>query len=166
MLFVNSNTKRFGERLFNQQPDAVARIKGSPFYPSVKGTASFYRTIRGVLVVAEVYGLPQGNGKCAVQVFGFHIHEGKSCTGNASNPFADALGHYNPNNCPHPQHAGDLPPLFGNNGYAFNAVLTDRFSIAEVMGRAVIIHRNPDDFTTQPSGNSGEMIACGLIEPQ
>ncbi len=50
-----------------------------------------------------------------------------------------------------------------NNGYAFSAFLTDCFSLSEVMGKTVIIHGNPDDFTTQPSGNSGEKLACGVI---
>ena len=163
MIFINSNAKRYAQKMM-QTPNAIATVAGSPSYPAIKGTVSFYKAIRGVLVVAEVFGLPQAGGKCSGQIFGFHLHEGNSCTGNAENPFADAKGHYNPNNCPHPYHAGDLPPLFGNGGYAFGAVLTDRFSLGEVMGRTVIIHRNPDDFKTQPSGNSGEMIACGVIK--
>ncbi|NLF57432.1 MAG: superoxide dismutase family protein, partial [Candidatus Hydrogenedens sp.] len=101
---------------------------------------------------------------CAGEVFGFHIHEGNACTGNASDPFAATGGHFNPQSCPHPQHAGDLPPLFGNNGYAWSSVLTDRFTVDAIAGRTVVIHRRPDDFTTQPSGNSGEKIACGVIK--
>ena len=97
-------------------------------------------------------------------MFGIHIHEGTSCTGNETDPFADAKGHYNPNNCAHPYHAGDLPPVFSNKGSAFNAVLTNRFHVREVLGRVVILHSMPDDFTTQPSGNSGEKIACGVIQ--
>lgn len=80
-------------------------------------------------------------------------------------PFADAMPHYDPNGCEHPHHAGDLPPLFENNGFALSLVLTDRFSVDEVIGRTVIVHADPDDFTTQPSGNSGEKIACGVIRP-
>ncbi len=56
-----------------------------------------------------------------------------------------------------------MPPLFGNNGEAFMTFETNRFSVREIINRVVIIHRNPDDFTTQPSGDSGEMIACGKI---
>jgi Cu-Zn family superoxide dismutase len=92
-----------------------------------------------------------------------HIHEGGSCTGNAADPFADAGSHYNPEGCEHPAHAGDLPPLFSNRGTAWGAVLTDRFSVGEISGKTVIIHLNPDDFTTQPAGNSGAKIACGVI---
>ena len=60
-------------------------------------------------------------------------------------------------------HAGDLPPLFGNHGFAFAVFLTDRFSVREVLGKTVIVHLKPDDFTTQPSGSAGEKIACGEI---
>ncbi len=53
---------------------------------------------------------------CGQRIFGFHIHEGTRCSGTSVDHFADAGSHYNPSNCPHPMHAGDLPPLFVNNG--------------------------------------------------
>ena len=65
--------------------------------------------------------------------------------------------------CNHPYHAGDLPPLFSANGLGFSAFLTNRFVAEEIKGKTIIIHSNPDDFTTQPSGNSGIKIACGVI---
>ena len=77
--------------------------------------------------------------------------------------FAQADGHYNPTNAMHPQHAGDMPSLLANDGNAFLIFYTDRFHPEDVIGRAVIIHAHPDDMTTQPSGNSGAMIACGEI---
>lgn len=144
-------------------PDACATLSGNSDYPGLHGTVLFYQTPHGVLMVTQVSGLPQGNFPCPRNVFGFHIHEGASCTGTAEDPFADSGSHYNPGNCPHPAHAGDLPPLFGNSGSAFMSVLTDRFSVSDVIGRTVIIHNSPDDFTTQPSGNSGKKIACGQI---
>lgn len=82
----------------------------------------------------------------------------------SKDPFANAMAHYDPEGCPHPYHAGDMPPLFGNNGFAFSAFITDRFSIREIIDKTVIIHSAPDDFMTQPSGNSGAKIACGVIK--
>ena len=57
-----------------------------------------------------------------------------------------------------------MPPLFSNKGYAFMIFLTDRFKVDEIIGKTVIIHSMPDDFKTQPSGDSGMKIACGVIE--
>ena len=59
---------------------------------------------------------------------------------------------------------GDLPPLIENNGYAYMNVLINKFKIKDILGKVIIIHDSPDDFTTQPSGNSGTKIACGRIE--
>ena len=150
-------------KLLRRTPDAQAVVSGGPGYESVSGMVFFYEASGGVLVVAQMQGLPQSGGKCPADVFGFHIHAGTSCTGNAQDPFADAGAHLNPNDCPHPAHAGDLPPLFGCRGYAFLTFFTDRLSVGEIVGKTVIVHRRPDDFTTQPSGNSGAKIACGRI---
>ena len=142
-----------------KRSDAVARISGSGAYPGISGLARFYQETGGVLLVVSVRGLPN----TPTSIYGFHIHAGSQCTGNAEDPFADTDGHLNPDNVPHPQHAGDLPPLFGNHGCAFMSVLTDRFSVSDILGRTLVIHISPDDFTTQPSGNSGKKIACGQI---
>ena len=145
------------------RPKAEATIAGSESCPDLSGIVRFYQTNEGVIVYAEISGLPQGDPPCQGQVFGFHIHAGTDCGGSMDDPFADAMAHYNPSVCGHPYHAGDLPPLFGNNGFALCAFLTDRFPVDAVIGRTVIIHDHPDDFTTQPSGNSGTKIACGVI---
>lgn len=152
---------RFNNRY---RPKAVAVINGSAKYPDIKGRVMFFQVNNGVIVRAEVSGLPKTEKPCKSPIFAFHIHNGMSCTGNIKDPFADADGHYNPENCPHPYHAGDLPPLFSANGKAVLSVLTDRFTISEIIGKAVIIHSRPDDFTTQPAGNAGEKIACGIIK--
>ena len=141
---------------FISSPDARATIEGR----CIKGVADFYQTRKGLLVVTEVTGLPDCNKH---KVFALHIHEGGSCSGNSNEPFAGTGSHYNPDGCEHPYHAGDLPPLFSNCGYAFSAVLTDRFSLCDIIGRTVVIHSGADDFTTQPAGNAGEKIACGII---
>lgn len=145
------------------RPQAAAIIAGSKNYPDISGTVQFYQTNEGVIVLAEVCGLPQSNRPCQERIFGFHIHEGTDCGGNMDDLFAHAMSHYDPGGCEHPNHAGDLPPLFGNSGLALSLFLTNRFSIDEVIGKAVIIHDHPDDFTTQPSGNSGAKIACGVV---
>lgn len=152
--------------VLQQRPRAAAIIKGSSAYPALRGGVGFYQTRSGVFVVAEILGLPvPADEKCSSPVFAFHIHSGAHCTGNNTDPFADAMAHYNPNDCAHPYHSGDLPPLFGNNGYAFSAFVTNRFTIDEIAGKTVILHADPDDFTTQPSGNAGAKIACGEIIP-
>lgn len=140
----------------HKPPQAIANMRGSG--NAIRGTVSFRQTPCGVLVTAQICGLPRSSG-----IFGFHIHEGCRCTGTADDPFRDADGHYNPHGKAHPYHAGDMPPLFGANGRAFSAFLTDRFTIDEIGGLTVIIHDSPDDFTTQPAGNSGKKIACGQI---
>lgn len=147
-------------------PRAIAILKGSNAYPGVRGEVRFAQSAYGTLVTAEFFGLPTGTSHCDSPIFGFHIHSGARCAGNATDPFADALAHYNPYNCNHPYHAGDMPPIFSNNGYAFSMFLTNRFSAGEVIGRTVILHAMPDDFTTQPSGDSGAKMACGIIVAQ
>ena len=146
------------------KPQAATHITGSDSYPEISGTVWFYQTNKGVIVCAEISGLPRSKAPCQEHIFGFHIHTGSSCEGDMADPFAEAMSHYDPHGCEHPHHAGDLPPLFGNDGLALSLFLTDRFSVDEVEGRTVIIHDHPDDFTTQPSGNSGTKIACGVIE--
>ncbi len=91
--------------------------------------------------------------------YAFHIHEFGDCSGD----FQKAGGHYNPQGSMHPDHAGDLPPLLGNQGYAWASFYDKRFTINEIIGKSVIIHENRDDFTSQPSGDPGPMIGCGEI---
>ena len=145
------------------RPDAQAIVKGSAKYPGLSGVVRFYQTRRGVLVCVEISGLPEAGEPCGNRIFAFHIHSGSQCTGDSADPFADALTHYNPGDCPHPAHVGDLVPLFSNHGYALQIFLTDRFTVCEIVGRTVVVHSGPDDFTTQPSGNAGSKIACGQI---
>ena len=127
-------------------------------FPDIKGNTLFYQMEDGVLVATEVKGLPNNN-----RVFGFHIHSGKSCSGNINDSFADAKEHYNPKESNHPYHAGDMPPIFANRGYGLSIVYLEQFSVDEIVGKTIIIHSNPDDFETQPGGGSGEKIACGEI---
>lgn len=148
--------------MFRKKNDAVAYVEGRG--GALHGRVTFRQKIQGVLVTVEIYGLPVQSKECGEGVFGFHIHEGAGCGGTEQDPFSESKGHYNPSNCPHPYHAGDLPPLFSDNGYAYLSVMTGRFSVEEIIGKTVIIHDHPDDFTTQPAGNSGRKMACGVIE--
>ena len=149
--------------LLTKRPHAYANVKGQSRYPDIKGQVRFYQTLYGVVVASELMGLPKVNDPCAAPIYAFHIHEGSLCTGNASDPFANAKSHYNPEFCPHPYHVGDLPPIFNADGYAFAAALTDRFTVDEIMGRTVILHAGLDDFTSRPAGNAGAKMACGEI---
>ena len=143
---------------------AVATIKGSSKYPDIKGYAYFTLTEDGTAVSIAVRGFPNSAQNCDSPVFAVHIHEGHSCSGNESDRFADTLSHWNPENCPHPFHAGDMPSLFTAGTKASFAFLTDRFTPQEVVGKTIVIHKNYDDYCTQPSGASGEKIACGEIK--
>ncbi|HOV70119.1 MAG TPA: superoxide dismutase family protein, partial [Clostridia bacterium] len=60
---------------------------------------------------------------------------------------------------------GDLPVLFSNAGRAKMTVFTNRFHVRDIIGKAVIIHQNPDDYVSQPSGSAGKRLACGVIMP-
>ena len=130
----------------------------------VGGTIFFSQQSSGLRVVARVGGLKPN------QEHGFHVHE----TGDCSAPDAmSAGGHFNPTGQPHgPQsmahHGGDMPSLKADA--AGNAEVTftmDGATLAGatdgVIGKAVIVHAQPDDYKTQPTGNSGGRIACGVI---
>lgn len=146
--------------------NALAILKGNNLAPQLKGYVSFYEYYNGTLIKAEIYNLPPtsypNNNKAPIGPFGFHIHEGYSCEPKEN--FELTKGHYNPTNKPHPFHAGDLPSLFSNNGYSYMVIYTDRFKPIDIIDRTVIIHQNPDDYRTQPSGNAGPLIACGKIK--
>lgn len=138
------------------KPEAMAKVSGGAKAPSLFGSVKFYQMTNGVLVVVDIGGLPESD----TGIFALHIHEGSSCQGQG---FPNTGNHYNPGGNSHPSHAGDLPPLFSCDGRAFLVVLTDRFQIPQIIGRTVLIHGKPDDFISQPSGNAGEKIACGII---
>ena len=136
------------EKLLSQikyyTPDAIANLKGSAEYPLLKGKISFWQVKQGCLVLVEVEGLPQTDIICDSPIFAFHIHEGDRCSGNTGEPFADTAGHY-------------------NQGWAWMSIVTNQFSLKEIIEKTAVIHRHFDDLKTQPSGNSGEKIACGVI---
>ncbi|HLR68208.1 superoxide dismutase family protein [Virgibacillus alimentarius] len=148
---------------------AFAQIRGSELAPNLHGYVTFMEVPYGTEVTVEVAGLPayqpaQGD-QDPIGPHGFHIHKHANCTvGDESDPFQAAGGHWNPDNQPHGNHAGDFPVLFSNDGYARMTFFTNRFRPQDVVGRSVMIHQNPDDYRSQPSGDSGKRIGCGPIK--
>lgn len=107
------------------------------------------------------------------QEHGFHIHEAGDCS---SGDGMSAKGHFNPHGKPHgdpkspERHAGDLPSLkAAKNGRAKLDVTVDGITVGpgpgSIIGRGLIIHADPDDYKTQPTGNAGARLACGVIRP-
>lgn len=136
---------------------ARADIKGGKGAEGLFGEALFVQKQNGVLVTVRVKGLPSNNRS---GFFALHIHEGGSCIGQG---FPGTGSHFHPDSVPHPQHAGALPPHLDAGGEAYMQVLTTRFTVKEIVGKTIVIHNGPDDFTSQPAGNAGEKIACGVI---
>lgn len=161
-MYRNQITPRinFTQLITYERPEAAAWVTGNTANPRLSGLVKFYQTTYGgVLVEAEIFNLPNIEIQGSSNFYAFHIHE----FGNCSDNFQKAGGHFNPTNASHPNHAGDMPPLMGNQGYAWTAFYDKRFTIDEIIGKSVIIHAGRDDFTSQPSGDSGPMIGCGEI---
>jgi Cu-Zn family superoxide dismutase len=132
---------------------------------NVRGTVSFAQKGDKVRMVAKLSGLPRAGGH------GFHLHEKGDCS---SGDGMSAGGHFNPLGKPHAhhavveRHAGDLPMLVADgNGNAELAVDMDVIAVGsgatDVIGRAVIVHKDADDYKTQPTGNAGARLACGIV---
>jgi Cu-Zn family superoxide dismutase len=130
---------------------------------SVAGKVSFTRVAGGVRIEAEVSGLKEG-------LHGFHIHEFGDCSAPDG---ASAGGHFNPTGDPHAgpkdakRHAGDLGNLeAGKDGVAKLDWVDPTGSLegaGSVLGRGVIVHEKADDLKTQPTGNAGGRVACGIV---
>lgn len=148
---------------------AVAHIMGGPLAPNIRGTVTFTQVRGGTEVSAEINGLPPYrpamDGNPQIGPHGFHLHQNGTCAvGDSAEPFNPAGEHWNPTNQPHGNHAGDFPVLFSNNGYSRMTFFTNKFNVAQIIGKSVIIHESPDDYRTQPSGASGTRLACGVIK--
>jgi Cu-Zn family superoxide dismutase len=150
---------------------AFAQLRGGPLAPNLRGIVWFTDVPQGTEVHVQVTGLPAYRPGTAdrdpIGPHGFHIHEKGDCSvGNPRDPFQAAGGHWNPTNQPHGNHAGDFPVLFSNNGFARMSFFTNKFRVQDIIGKAVIIHESPDDYRTQPAGDAGKRLACGLIRAQ
>jgi len=143
---------------------AVAQMKPTAGN-TVSGTVRFEQVGSKVMVTAAITGL-KPNAE-----HGFHVHE----KGDCSAPDAmSAGGHFNPGGKPHgkydkpERHGGDMPNVRADAAGAARVMWeTDLLSVssgpASVVGRSVVIHRDPDDYASQPAGNSGPRLACGVI---
>lgn len=142
----------------NSNPYAIAYINGGKNNINLNGVIEFIPWANGSIIKIEVAGLPTDTKN---NFFGFHIHENGIC--NIEVNFETAGTHYNPDFDAHPNHIGDLPMIYSNNGYSFMLYYTSRFTPEDVVGKSIIIHNMVDDMKTQPAGNSGDRIACGVI---
>lgn len=148
----------------------IADIRGGPISPQIRGKIYIEDVPYGAWIYVDIYGLPlyqpANKNMGPIGPFGFHIHEFGNCNiGEGNDTFKEAGGHWNPTNQPHGNHAGDFPVLFSNDGTAIMNFFTNKFRVKDVIGKSIIIHENPDDYRTQPSGNSGKRLACGVINP-
>lgn len=135
---------------------------------SVTGDLTLANEGAGVSILGEIHGLAPG------KEHGFHIHETGEC---ALPDFKSAGEHFNPTMDPHggpkskARHLGDIPNAKADeNGRATINLTVDGVTLgdtddgpAQILGKAFIVHAMPDDYKTQPSGNSGARVACGVI---
>jgi superoxide dismutase, Cu-Zn family len=146
-------------------PGAAAQL-GPTQGNAVTGSLALASSAEGVHITGSVQGLkPDAE-------FGFHIHEKGDCSAPDG---SSAGGHFNPSQQQHgnptggAHHAGDMPNIRSNaEGVAQVDTTAASATVhgdpaSDVIGKAIVVHEGPDDYTTQPSGNSGKRVACGVI---
>lgn len=135
---------------------------------STSGEVRFVQQGGKVMVSGEVRGLKPG------AEHGFHVHDKGDCS---SGDGMSTGGHFNPGGRKHgahggaEHHVGDLPSLkadaTGVARFSFESgSITVGGGSADIVGRGLIVHRDPDDYTTQPTGNAGPRLACAVIARQ
>lgn len=161
--------------------DGMAATRGASGGKGVQAIARLEPT-KGSSVNGVVQFFPRGDGSVQVKgtvrglapnsVHGFHIHEKGDCS---SGDGLSAGGHFNPGQQAHGKfdgavhHAGDLPSLTADAqgtatiDFTSRSIALDR-GTSGILGRGLIVHNDPDDYTTQPTGNSGARVACAVIE--
>ena len=160
---------RFESSKMMKKPDSTAVTKaianlGPTKGYDVKGTVIFTKVDGGIKIVADVEGLTPGK-------HGFHVHEYGDCS---SPDGSSAGGHFNPDGVKHGgpndpvRHVGDMGNLVADqNGkahYEWIDSLMTFYGPHNIIGRSVIVHGGADDLISQPSGNAGPRVACGVIE--
>jgi Cu-Zn family superoxide dismutase len=152
-----------------ETPGATAQLKPTQGN-SVSGTLNFASIQSSVRITGVVHGLKPNSEQ------GFHVH----AKGDCSAPDASSAGdHFNPTSQPHgnpktaePHHLGDMVNLRADaKGTAKVDVSIEGAGLHtgrgnDLFGKAVVVHQKPDDYKTQPSGNSGDRVACGVIAEQ
>jgi len=146
---------------------ATATLQGAPADTDFKGTVTFTPQGNGVKVTAHLEGVDTDG------LHGFHVHENGSCVhGEGEKHFTSAGGHFNPDKAEHacpptePRHAGDLGNIQVTNGKGDLEFTTNLLSLTgpnTVVGKAIILHAKADDCKTQPTGDSGDRLACGVV---
>jgi superoxide dismutase, Cu-Zn family len=130
---------------------------------NVEGTVTFTKSGDEIKVVADVTGLTPGK-------HGFHVHE----FGDCSSPDGNAAGgHFNPTKSAHaghdstPRHVGDLGNIEADSSGKAHLEFSDKLMTMSgensIIGRGLIVHEKVDDLKTQPTGNAGGRLACGVI---
>lgn len=165
-------TPAFAQPTDQSSPDAIAELQNRQ--GNVVGYAYLTATADGVLIQVRMTGLGSEMTGDGWSEHGFHIHETGTCT---PPDFSSAGGHFNPTGVGHGlldtdgAHAGDLPNLLVlPDGSASYQVTTDLVTLDsgerglfDADGSALVLHSGPDDYLTDPAGESGDRIACGII---
>ena len=146
---------------------ATATLQGAPGDTDFKGTVTFTPEGNGVRVEAHLEGVDLAG------THGFHVHETGECThGEGDKHFTSAGSHFNPAGVEHacpptePRHAGDLGNIEVTNGSGHVVSTTTLLSLSganSVVGKAIILHAKADDCKTQPTGDAGDRLACGVV---
>ena len=149
---------------YSSGPSATAKLEPTRGNTAA-GTVTFVQWGEVVKVSGSISGLKPG------AEHGFHVHEKGDCS---SGDGLSAGGHFNPGGKPHghhgmgEHHTGDLPSLKADaSGVAAihfeSRTVRVGSSANDIVGKGLIVHRDPDDYKTQPTGNSGPRVACGVI---
>lgn len=143
-----------------QKAEAILESKSGS---NVTGKITFTKEGNNMKIVADINGLTPGK-------HGFHIHEKGDCSAPDG---SSAGGHFNPKSMPHSghesaeRHEGDLGNIIADESGKAHLEITDIMMTFEgeesIVGKSVIVHEKEDDLTTQPTGNAGGRVACGVI---
>jgi Cu-Zn family superoxide dismutase len=163
LFLLGSAHSVFGQSMSDQQTVKAVAVLQPTAGNKVAGIVTFTKVPDGIKVVADIEGLTPGP-------HGFHVHQYGDCT--AAN--ADSAGgHFNPEGMPHgglmaeKRHVGDLGNITADKDGKVHIELTDNLLSFEgrdsIIGRGLIVHAMADDLVSQPAGNSGPRVACGVI---